>query len=422
MYEEGQAKGGVPEDALPVYEKACQAGYAEACTRLGRIFIKGKIVEQDMAKGVKLVQSACDKGDAEGCDALGQVYEAGSGVPADLTKAAALYVKSCDGGSGRGCYHLAKLYQTGKGVARDDAKAGTLLAKACELGHSKSCGLMAEVYLNGTGVPKDVPKALALYDSACSGGDAEACATLGSIYRDGTAVPADAKKSFAYMEKACTSGATSACFGVAQAYERGTGVAQDFVRASELYSKACKAGMNDACVAGGKVAFQSKFTELVVDGLKEDQCTVYGLDPNNPDNTKPVAKVQKNYFQLLTGPRKGTHQLEDAAIRFEIDGGISTGYSAWTVGKDKDALTFDYVEVWNSEEDPLDDFPTGAATSKDRKGGGTLEFLRDEDTVERDGDGLKCGFSGGYPQLSTDGCSAVQAMVAAQLLSECKGE
>jgi TPR repeat protein len=52
------------------------------------------------------LQKACDAGDAEACSKLGQQYYSGKGVKEDRVKAVSLYQKACDGGSATGCFRL----------------------------------------------------------------------------------------------------------------------------------------------------------------------------------------------------------------------------------------------------------------------------------------------------------------------------
>src|SRR5262245_34152755 len=86
---------GAQADDVAVLRQGCEAGNAEACLRLARMFTGGEGVPRDPAAGTAFFEKAgalfrkeCDQGEPGSCTRLAQLYRAGSGVPKDLARAA----------------------------------------------------------------------------------------------------------------------------------------------------------------------------------------------------------------------------------------------------------------------------------------------------------------------------------------------
>lgn len=108
---------------LAAARKACEAGQAADCVRVGLARLKGDgiaknpagdgVAEDDakgaawQARGIALHDEACKGGDADACYELAGRYEHGvSGVPKDGGRAAALYKQACEAGSDTACFAL----------------------------------------------------------------------------------------------------------------------------------------------------------------------------------------------------------------------------------------------------------------------------------------------------------------------------
>lgn len=423
-YESGRSSEGGPEEAASIYEKVCNTGNADACVRLGKLYLRGRGVPKDPEVGIGFVTRACDGGNLDGCDVLGQLYESGNGVKMDVGRAVQKYSAACDGGVGRGCYHLAKLYQVGKGVSQDSAKAGDLFESACAGGHGKSCGLLARAYLTGDGVRADSAKAADLYEKGCQGGHGESCAKVGGMYQNGSGVSADISRAMAFYQDACGLESAVGCFTLARAYETGNGVDKNFKRAVTAYKDACNYGYEQACDAGGKIAFQASFTEIMETRWENQICELWSFDPDRPNKTEVVAYVKGDTFDVKDGPRSGQSiQVELLGDTFQT-GKIFKGASLWKGpgGKKVANIEFSHYETWNSVEDPIDAFPADEAYSDDRMGDTRLIYSRGEEQVRRNLASKQCKFGSGYPLITTEHCTAIQALVGAQLLTSCKGE
>lgn len=424
MYEDGKSEGGGAEQAVGIYERSCNTGNTEACARLGKLYLRGKGVNKDVPTGLGFINRACEAKDADSCDVLGQLYEAGNGVDMNLTKASEYYDQACKAGVGRGCFHLAKLYQLGKGVGQDLTAAGKLFDKACATGHGASCSKLAAGYMTGEGVPKDLKKAAELLDKGCATGDGEGCVKLGGMYQEGKGVTQDLARASQYYSDACANGTGVGCYYLAKAYEKGLGVPQDFKLAVQAYTDGCKAEpkYEQACTEGGTVMFQAKFQEILDRAWESKICQVWTITPEKDDSTKLVADVRGDQFTLMEGPFKGqTLMPQKVGVDFEKEKKFR-GITKWAVPGPKGPVNFQHVDVWDSEDDPIDAFPGDLSRSPDRLGGTTLVYNRGEEMVRRNAEVDKCVFPNKAPMLTTEHCSELQALVAAQLVSTCKGE
>ncbi|MGD0293785.1 MAG: serine/threonine-protein kinase [Terracidiphilus sp.] len=137
--------------AVPLLDRACKAGDAQACSDLGHLyqwgphFTEADSVTEDYSRALKLLTKACDAGNADGCTNLGSLYDLGSGVPQNFTRAAALYSKGCDGGNAVACNNLGVQLMHGAGVPEDKEKARQILQKGCSLGEQSACDWLKQL-------------------------------------------------------------------------------------------------------------------------------------------------------------------------------------------------------------------------------------------------------------------------------------
>jgi hypothetical protein len=423
MYEKGRSEGGGPAQAAEIYERACNVGNANACTRLGKLYLRGKGVGKDPSLGVGFISKACDGGESNACDVLGQLYESGNGVEQNLTRASQLYNGACEAGEGVGCYHLAKLHQVGKGVDADTAKAGVLFQQACDTGHGKSCSRLAENYILGEGVPKNMAKAAELLEKGCTGGDASSCAKLAGMLDKGKGVQKDPVRAFSFYVDACAYEHGHACYMIAKKYESGEGAEKNVQLAVQAYKDSCNYGHERACQEGGSIIFQARFQEIVDLAFHSKMCQIWSLDPEKPDSSRLLVDVRGDEFVMMDGPLKGETIKPKMTEMNVVKGKKYRGVTSWEAETSRGMRKFDHVDSWDSEEDPIDAFPSDKSRSKDRiPDTTTLIYSRAEEMVRRNEPAKKCKFPAKMPLLTTEHCSEIQALVGAQLSTTCKGE
>lgn len=128
-----------PTRAAQYFERACDAGSAVACEKLGAVYLGGEGVERDMTRAISMLDRACDARRAFACSRLARVFEEGEGVNADQAHAVQLREKGCNAGDGESCARLAAAYEAGVSVATDAGKAKDLWQRACKMNDPKGC-------------------------------------------------------------------------------------------------------------------------------------------------------------------------------------------------------------------------------------------------------------------------------------------
>lgn len=171
----------VPERAVPLYTRLCEADDFEACGTIGYMLATGARVPQIPSKGESFLKKACDGGWFPSCVNLGNVYERGQLGAPDGAQAARAYERACDGGLIEGCIDLGRLLRTGRGVPKDEARAIALYQQACDANDVETCSFLAQAYLHGIGVPVDRERARTLFRRACDLGSEIACSSLREI-------------------------------------------------------------------------------------------------------------------------------------------------------------------------------------------------------------------------------------------------
>lgn len=198
----------------------CRKGSGAACTDLGYLFEKGKLIAKDARMAAQLYFRGCELGYAKGCTNTGYMYEKGKGVRQDPVRAVSYYEKGCNMGNARGCTNLGYMVRNGVGVTQDDARARELYRRACEGGNAGGCTNLGYLHQTGQGARQDLALAVRLYRRGCDGGSGIGCGNLGSMYEYGQGVGRSAAQAMKYYRKGCEAGNRQSCDGMRK-LERG---------------------------------------------------------------------------------------------------------------------------------------------------------------------------------------------------------
>jgi len=120
-YERGDGVKKDPGRATELWDKGCGLKSGLGCARVGRN--RANATPPDWSGANTSFERSCELGYFEGCTRLATSYERGLGVPRDLARAAELYEKGCSLGDADACMALARQYDTGAGVEHDSRKA-----------------------------------------------------------------------------------------------------------------------------------------------------------------------------------------------------------------------------------------------------------------------------------------------------------
>ncbi|MEO8430255.1 MAG: PDZ domain-containing protein [Acidobacteriota bacterium] len=261
-------------DAVPVLQKSCDLGSGSGCTSLAFLYATGKIVRRDDHRATPLYVRACDLGDAHGCYNAGLMSDDGRGVPRDTARAVARYREACELGSSTACTNLGFHYEHGNGVEKNASRAFALYergcrATSCQASNLGGCLNAGRARRDGIGVEKDAAKAAEVFREACDRkpdpddpGSAEnrsrGCSLLGGLYLAGDGVETDYAKGRELSETGCEQGDAFGCFNAAAVYSAGSGVPADPSRAAAFLEKACQAGDGEGCFDLGVASEKGK--------------------------------------------------------------------------------------------------------------------------------------------------------------------
>lgn len=270
--------------------ESCELGDAEGCGYAGRLYLDGRGLERDAARGVALLDRACgegvvlacrvavrwlaDAGHAQDvkdgpelrkrldqdldcltgsgdlCAEAGLAYSRGrEGYPRDLARSAAAYGRGCMLGQRIACNNLGDAYEYGSGVRRDLTRAGELYDCACRLGEPLGCANLGHLLENGEGTLRDVARARALYRDACAGGDEYGCFHEQMSAVESPSTRDEVRRALEKWQRQCDQRSARACAFVGLLYEDGSdGFARDEDRSIRAMTRACDLGEKLACV------------------------------------------------------------------------------------------------------------------------------------------------------------------------------
>jgi TPR repeat protein len=225
--------------AVRWYEQSAARGSVKAMSRLGDIYLSGRVVPignpalpagesdlamlgcnrlrpagrsvpQDLGKALHWNMAAAELGDAEARARLGSQFVAGLGVGKDLTQGEHWFRASADQGCAAGQFGLGALY-----AATDGCKAAELLEKAVAQGNLLAKLSLGVLLIAGQGVPVDRDRSARLLTEAAEAGNTEAMFRLGQLYRCRDFAGRNLKIAETWLRRAGTRGHTPALLALA---------------------------------------------------------------------------------------------------------------------------------------------------------------------------------------------------------------
>ena len=131
---------------------SCNAGSLADCHKYAINMVETDITDGDFQIIGQLFEKGCNGGFAESCTRLSYHFRSGWKGKSELA--------------------------TGQGLARDPTLARMFAQSGCDLGSATACHYMGVHAYNGTGMAKDVKAALGFFNKVCeAGGDKDVCET-----------------------------------------------------------------------------------------------------------------------------------------------------------------------------------------------------------------------------------------------------
>lgn len=212
FFRDGGEPAGI-ELAIAYYEKALNAGQAQAAGRLGDVYLDPESGHYDVARAERYF------------------LVSPSGVP-DVANIV-----------------LGDAYRDGEGVVADTTRALDYYEAALATGERLAAARLGDAYYHGAVVPKNLARAADYYDQADDVAP-DILAALGEAFLSGDGVAsADPEGAVRYFERAAVSGQPTALLRLGQAFSRGEGIEQDLERAQGYLLRAAELGMPEALLA-----------------------------------------------------------------------------------------------------------------------------------------------------------------------------
>lgn len=166
--------------------------------------------------------------------------------------------------------------------------------------------------------------------------------------------------------------------------------------------------------------FQARFEGIVEKAFESQMCQVWTFSEENAEMNALGVKVNGDVFNVMEGPYKGTifnatHLRND----FTQKKSIQKAHSYWKLEGNGEVVNVEHHENWNSSRISVQAFPEDESFSLDAKGGESVFFSRSRETLMRN-QSKKCIFINDAELLTSEYCSEVQALIASQLLSDCR--
>ena len=142
------------EEVVRLDRLAAERGDPDAQLQLGRAYIRGRGVPQDLGEGANWIRLAAEQGHADAQQALAVAYTRGVGLPMDLREAERWYRLAAEQGNPTHQVLLGEKYSQGDGVLRDGEEAARWFLRAAEQGDAYAQLLLGYQY-SGEGILND---------------------------------------------------------------------------------------------------------------------------------------------------------------------------------------------------------------------------------------------------------------------------
>ena len=227
---------------LDFINRGVKANQSDAIAFLGRCYLEGTGVKQDVKKAVSYFRTSANMKDPDGEFWMGLCTLKGIGVPAQPTVAVAFLRRSAAAKNPFGCFYYGMCLKDGVGVKENFEEAAKNFAIAANSGNTDAMyqyGLLLE---NGRGVKKDCAKAFEWYEKSAAGKNAYGLCALAQCYGSGSGVEKDPRTALFFYRRSADLNNVVAQYLLAECLEQGVGTSVDRHEARFWYEKAAKNG------------------------------------------------------------------------------------------------------------------------------------------------------------------------------------
>lgn len=166
--------------AAALLKKAIENGSAYAAYLLGKEYLDGTVLLQDVPEALRLLTLSADKGFTPAEYLLGKLFYKGEAIPQDILKALAYLESAAEKENPYAAYLAGKICLTEDAV-KDVQKAIRLLKAAAEQENDYAEYMLGKLYLYGRDVPQDYEEAIRWLTASAGHGNQYAEQLLHSI-------------------------------------------------------------------------------------------------------------------------------------------------------------------------------------------------------------------------------------------------
>lgn len=243
-----------PQKAIPLLIQSAQQGYEWAQYHLGKIFISGDPVEQDVDYGLKWLWEAEAQSNQYAQILIGRIYLKGELVPQDISMAETMFEFAANQGNADAQYALAKLHINGLVENSSIVIATGLLDASAGGGNEWAQYTFGKLLMRGELISKDIIRAeqlllAAVHPRPSHDGSGKpmpenqyAEYLLGKLYLSEDGIPKDAAKAVFYLNDSAEQGNQWAQYQLGKMLLYGKEVKQDTMRGLALLESASGQG------------------------------------------------------------------------------------------------------------------------------------------------------------------------------------
>lgn len=177
---------------------------------LGSKYVRSSESEEQVSKGLELLEAAAKQGEPTAQYELATIYAEGLGVPRDLNAAMFWAGKAADQGNREAQFSAGRvLIESGDPTAK--ARGLDYLTRAAEAGHSTAVLFLATAVGNGQfGLTKDEARAKTLLKPLAEKGNADCQFVLAALYQHGETFADRRKDAWIWLKRAADQGHSKA--------------------------------------------------------------------------------------------------------------------------------------------------------------------------------------------------------------------
>ncbi len=188
-----------PAEAVRWLELSAEQGYEYAQYRLGKLYLSGTEVEQNIEYGLYRVWQAEKQNNPFAQYLLGKTYLSGELVDQDIPQAELLFEKASDQRNSYAKYSLAKMHLADLAQNSDVHKAVRLLWESADGGNPWAQYLLGKFCFRGEHTEKNLQEAERLLTASAMQKNSQAQYLLAKLYLCEDGIPRDAEKALHWL-------------------------------------------------------------------------------------------------------------------------------------------------------------------------------------------------------------------------------